>query len=115
MYRTLTINAAATTAMAAAFATAGDNAQVRIRATEDGTLQIRPTDRTNLSNLPKGEILRPVGTKASARTVGLPADQLPEISAGTVMTVEADKYGWFTLRQVEELARGDAGARVSAK
>lgn len=115
MYRTLNINAAATTAMLAAFDTAGPDVVARIRATEDGVIQIRPTGRTNLSNLPKGEILRPVSVKGSGRVIGIPAEELPAVSAGTKLAVEADKYGWFTFRQVEELPRGTAGASVSGK
>lgn len=109
-YRTLNINAAAVAAVAAF----GAATSVRMRETEGG-IQVRPTDRTNLSNLPKGEILRPVSTKANARTVGLPTEVMPELSAGTVMAFEEGKYGWFTLRQVAELPKGAPGASVRAK
>lgn len=109
-YRTLNINTAAVLAVAAF----GAATAVRVRETEDG-IMIRPTDRTNLSNLPKGEILRPVSAKANARTVGLPTEVLPNLTAGTVLAFEAGKYGWFTLRAVADLPKGAAGARVSAK
>ena len=111
MYRTLNINTAAVLAVAAF----GAASAVRIRDAGDGSIQIRPTDRTNLSNLPKGEILRPVSAKANARTVGLPTEVLPNLTAGTVLAFEAGKYGWFTLRAAADLPKGAAGARVSAK
>jgi hypothetical protein len=109
-YRTLNINSAAVLAVAAF----GAATAVRMRETEDG-LQVRPTDRTNLTNLPKGEILRPVSAKANARVVGLPTETLPNLAADTVMAFEPGKYGWFTLRQVAELPKGTAGATVRAK
>lgn len=107
-YRTLAINSAATALIGAA-------TSVRIRANENGTIDIRPTDRASAVNLPKGEVLRPLGTKGSGLTVGLPAETLPTVEAGTVLELTAGKYGWFTLSSVQDLARGAPGGRVSAK
>lgn len=113
-YRLLTLNAAATALISPAVAAAGETPMVRMRANDDGSIDIRPTVRARTINLPKGEVLRPIGTKGSGRTVGIPAEALPNVGTGQVQ-LEAGKYGWFSLRSVEELARGAAGGRISTK
>jgi hypothetical protein len=110
-YRNLVINTAATALIGAL----AEQPNVRIRAT-DGGLQIRPTDRTSPVNLPKGEILRPLGRKTpTTAKIGLTTDTLPEIAGGTRFAVEAAKYGWFSLQAIQDLPRGAPGASVSAK
>lgn len=112
MYRTLTLNVAATAVLAAA----AELPRVRVREV-DGLLQIRPTDRASDVNLPKGEILRNLGRKSEKSvTIGLPADAIPSLEAGTVVALEGEpRYGWFTLKTVADLPKGRAGGRISAK
>lgn len=114
MYRTLNISTVAATALGLSAVIAAEGA-LRIRATDEG-IQIRPGSRTNTSNLPKGEVLRSASAKANAAVVGLPADVLPQLEAGQVFAIEpGSRYGWFTFRSVNELAKGQAGATVRAK
>ncbi len=108
MSRILSINVAAV----AALASAASLPSVRVRET-DGLLQIRPTDRTNLTNLPEGEVLATLSTKANARRVSLPAGAVT-FEPGTKLVLDGEShYGWFTLRPADELGRGVAGASIN--
>lgn len=108
MSRVLSLNVAAV----AALAIAADMPRLRVRE-NDGLLQIRPTDRENLSNLPAGEVLVNLTTKANARRASLPADVAPSFDAGTKLVLNPDShYGWFSLTAANELDRGTPGASI---
>lgn len=103
MYKTLNIGAAATRALI------GENTVARIRKNVEGETQIRFTNRSNLTNLPKGELLRSVSAKGSGRRVGFPADVSEMIpTPGTKINLVAGKYGWFTLVPAIDGSAADA-------
>lgn len=108
MSRVLSLN----TAAVAALAVAATMPRLRVRE-NDGLLQIRPTDRENLSNLPAGEVLVNLTAKANARRATLPAGAAPSFDTGTKLVIDGEShYGWFTLRSTDELGRGTAGASI---
>jgi hypothetical protein len=108
MSRVLSLN----TAAVAALAIAASAPRLRVRE-NDGLLQIRPTDRTNTSNIPAGEVLVNLTTKANARRASLPADAAPSFDAGSKLVLDPEShYGWFTLRSTDDLGRGTPGASI---
>jgi hypothetical protein len=108
MSRVLALN----TAAVAALAVAATMPRLRVRE-NDGALQIRPTDRENLSNLPAGEVLVNLTTKANARRATLPADVAPSFDAGSKLVLDPEShYGWFNLTSVNDLDRGTPGASI---
>jgi hypothetical protein len=108
MSRVLALN----TAAVAALAVAANAPRLRVREL-DGNLQIRPTDRENLSNLPAGEVLVNLTTKANARRATLPAVAAPSFQAGAKLVFDGDPhYGWYTLTATNDLGRGTAGASI---
>ena len=103
MSRVLTLNAAAASALAIAAAP-----RVRVR-TVDGSIQIRPTDRTNTSNIPSNEILADVrGNK-----IGLPAELIGRMRASKFELVGEPRYGWHTLARTKDLPKRAAGATLN--
>lgn len=107
MYKNVNINSAATAAVIAGALVA----RVRV---QDGHVQIRPTNRTNLSNLPKGEMLRKIGAKGSGSRIGLPseiAEFLPEV--GSKIALVDPKYGWYRIAAVDAGA-DNVAASISA-
>lgn len=103
MYKTLNIGAAATRSII------GENLVARVRKTDEGETQIRFTNRSNLTNLPKGEILRSISVKGSGRRVGFPVEVSEMIpAAGTKLNLVAGKYGWFTLVPAIDGSAADA-------
>lgn len=108
MSRVLSLNTAAVTALAVA----ATMPRLRLRE-HDGVLQIRPTDRTNTSNIPAGEVLVNLSTKANARRASLPADAAPSFEAGAKLVLDPEShYGWFALRPTSDLPRGTPGASI---
>ena len=108
MSRILSLN----TAAVAALAVAATMPRLRVREL-DGVLQIRPTDRENLSNLPAGEVLVNLNSKANARRATLPADVAPSFDTGSKLVLDPDShYGWFNLAATNDLGRGSAGASI---
>jgi hypothetical protein len=90
----------------------GSATKARVRV-QDGSVQVRFTDRTSTVNMPKTEQLRNLGVKGSGRRLGLPseiASNLPE--AGTALALVPGKYGWFTLAALTDGAT--KAASVSA-
>lgn len=107
MSRVLALNVAAVSALAVA----ASLPKLRVRE-NDGLLQIRPTDRENLSNLPAGEALVNLTTKSNARRATLPSDVAPSFDAGSKLVLDPEShYGWFTLRN-GDIGRGTAGASI---
>lgn len=108
MSRVLSLNTAAVTALAIA----ASMPRLRVRE-NDGVLQIRPTDRENLTNLPAGEVLVNLTTKANARRASLPAHVAPSFDAGSKLALDGEShYGWYTLTTVADLGRGMPGASI---
>jgi hypothetical protein len=106
--RTLNLN----TAAVAALAIAATMPRLRVRE-NDGVLQIRPTDRENLSNLPAGEVLVNLTTKANARRASLPAEVAPSFDAGSKLVLNPEShYGWFNLTATDDIGRGTPGASI---
>jgi hypothetical protein len=106
MYKNLGINAAFTTAVASATV-------ARIKFSDEKGLQVLFTNRTNTSNLPKGENLVDIKVKGNGRRIGLKseiADRLPAV--GTGVKLVAGKYNWFTIVAADDGDKIDG--RVSA-
>lgn len=109
MSRILSLN----TAAVAVLAIAASMPRVRVRE-NDGVLQIRPTDRENLTNLPAGEVLANLSVKANARRATLPADALPGFTAGAKLVLDPEShYGWYNLTPATEIGRGSPGASIN--
>ena len=105
--RTVTLNAAAVALFGAALASAP---KIRVRAGDEGTVQIRPTARVSAVNLPKTEALRDLRAKDSSRRFSVTN---LELAVGAAFTLQPAKYGWFTLVPAPAGVVGAAGARVS--
>lgn len=103
--RTVTLNASAL-AVAVAFASAP---KVRVRTSQDGTVQLRPTDRVSAVNLPKTEALRDLRAKANSRRFSVTNDAL---NIGAAFDLVAGKYGWFSLVPT---TGATVGARVTER
>lgn len=92
------------------------NMRVRVSGNK---LQIKPTFRTCLVNLPKGESLVPLETvggsvhKKRARLILNSENQsvLKSFTGGKNYEIEPQKYGWLTLNPVDKL-EGRPGVRV---
>lgn len=104
--RTITLNAAATAVAVAAAP------KVRVRVAQDGTLQIRPTDRKSAVNLPKTETLRDLRAKDASRRFSIVDENL---TVGSAYNVVAGKYGWFNLVPAASVVAGVPCARVSER
>jgi hypothetical protein len=106
-----------------ALALLGGAPKVRVRV-KDGVLQVRPGDRANVASLPKSEDVRELkikmeGDKAKGASVNLKiTDRLvgtESLEVGAAFQVVEAKYGWLSLAQVAEPAKGTPYARVAAK
>lgn len=84
-----------------------------------GGLQVRPTDRSNTSNLrdPKDNLFAAKLRKEDGRLRGLVLniDRFEGVSAGEAFVITKAKYGWYTLTKVDAPEKGVAYARVAAK
>jgi len=90
MRATLNLNAAATLSMKGA-------AKVRVKV-ENGLLLIKPTDRVEGKNLPKGEKLVKLSQKNSSTVkFGLRGDYASALTFGAQMGIAPVKHGWFVL------------------
>jgi hypothetical protein len=109
-----------------ASALCGDNTKVRVRVDANGVLQIRPTNRVEGKNLPKGEVLVELRLKKQAT----PAFRftLPEqfqLALGGMFRATPAKKGWISLEVLSDEERAAAlvvgggrkpsGASVSAR
>ena len=106
--RTVTLNAAAVAMLGALAA----SPKIRVRSTEAGALQIRPTDRKSAVNLPKTEALRDLRVKDNSRRFSIASDVL---NVGATFTLQAGRYGWYDLVPAPVGTVGAAGARVSER
>lgn len=90
----------------------GENTKVRIRV-QDGEFQIRPTNRVEGKNLPKGEQLVELKSRADrgTRRFALPAGM--EMQVTKMFRAEVRKSGWIGLvsltQQEREALTGPVG------
>jgi hypothetical protein len=88
----------------------GSNPQVRIRI-KNGRLQFRPTTRVSDLNLPPGERLRPILRTDRRVYFSVKEDFL---NPDTVVAVEDETYGWFTLVPADIDLRNAPSAKLSS-
>lgn len=87
---TLNLNAPATRTMAGA-------SKVRIKV-ENGILKVKPTDRVCGKALPKGEKLVALSRRNSSTVkFGLRGVEAKGLNEGWLLTVKAEKHGWFRI------------------
>lgn len=108
MSKMLNVGAAATASFI------GDVTVARVRVRE-GVLQLRFGNRVNTSNLPKGEQLRSIGTKASGRRISLPDDLGDVFEPGDKVVFIPAKYGWVSAHVATAMDGLTLTGSVSAK
>lgn len=105
-----------------ASALVGEATKVRIRMV-DSEIQILPTNRVKGNNLPKGELLVDLKTRADRGTKRFTLPQGMELELGGKFRTKPRKHGWLALVEYDDRfdtpslpgVPDEAGASTSAK
>ncbi len=83
--------------------------KVRIR-TMEGMLQLRPTNRTSMVNLPKDEQVMPLSINVACGSFTMNSD----IESGMKFILTRGTYGWFNTTPTHNIVDEQSGFTISA-